>query len=41
MHTNQDIHAFAVKWFDKFRDTKTVSREVEDPAYNSLKRLLS
>lgn len=33
MPANKDIHAFAVKWFDKFRDTKTVSREVEDPAF--------
>ncbi len=33
MHTNQDIHAFAVKWFDKFRNTKTVSREIEDPTF--------
>ncbi len=33
MTTNQNLHAFAVKWFDKFRDTKTVSREAEDPTF--------
>ncbi|GMW04540.1 MAG: hypothetical protein AMXMBFR85_05230 [Dehalococcoides mccartyi] len=30
---NDNVHAFAVKWFDKFRDTKTVSHEVEEPAF--------
>lgn len=33
MPANEDINAFAVKWFDKFRDIKTVSHEVEDPAF--------
>lgn len=33
MPANEDVNAFAVKWFDKFRDIKTVSREVEDPTF--------
>lgn len=33
MPANEDVNAFAVKWFDKFRDIKTVSHEVEDPAF--------
>jgi len=34
MPANKDVHAFAVKWFDKFRDTKTVCHEVEDPDFS-------
>lgn len=33
MTANQDIHAFAVKWFDMFRNTKTVNHEVEDSTF--------
>lgn len=33
MPVHDDVHAFAVKWFDKFRETKTVSHEVEEPAF--------
>lgn len=34
MPSNQDIHAFAVKWFDVFRNTKTVNRDVETSAFS-------
>ncbi len=33
MPANEDVNVFAVKWFDKFRDIKTVLHEVEDPAF--------
>lgn len=28
MSSNADIHAFAVKWFDVFRNTKTVIEDI-------------
>lgn len=34
MPSNQDIHAFAVKWFDVFRNTKAVIRDVETSAFS-------
>lgn len=33
MPSNQEIHSFAVKWFDLFRNTKTTSCEVKDPSF--------
>lgn len=33
MPANEEVHAFAVKWSDKFRDSKTVPPEIEDPAF--------
>ncbi|MEA4929552.1 MAG: hypothetical protein VB104_12880 [Candidatus Limiplasma sp.] len=33
MPANKKVHAFAVKWSDKFRDSKTVTAEIEDPAF--------
>lgn len=33
MLVNEDVHAFAVKKFDKFRNTKIASHEVERPAF--------
>lgn len=33
MAAKQDIHAFAVKWVDRFRNTKNVNREVEESTF--------
>lgn len=34
MSSNQDIHTFAVKWFDLFRNTKTTVHEVENSSFS-------
>lgn len=34
MPSNPDIHTFAVKWFDVFRNTKTVIQDIETPAFS-------
>ena len=32
--SNKEIHKFALKWFDKFRDTKATGRDLcEDTAF--------
>lgn len=33
MPTNQEIHSFAVKWFNLFRNAKATFHEVEDPTF--------
>lgn len=34
MPSNPDIHTFAVKWFDVFRNTKAVIEDVETTAFS-------